>query len=113
MIGKYREADRSPRPEPPSATVQAEGSIVEAVAAANRASPVRPHVPKRLQTDPLSDEDLDPAKLSVGDSTQPLSLDEVEIAAQSMAFKAQSILKGEKQEAPDFASENRTAHGWK
>jgi hypothetical protein len=69
---------------------------------------VRPHVPKRLQTDPLSDEDLDPAKLSVGDSTQPLSLDEVEIAAQSMAVKAQSILKGEKQPAPEFGAENRT-----
>jgi tetratricopeptide (TPR) repeat protein len=108
VIGKYREADKTPRAEPPPATVQAEGAIAEAVAAANRASPVRPHVPKRLQTDPLSDEDLDPTKLSVGDSTQPLSLDEVEIAAQSMALKAQSILKGEKQEAPDFAAENRT-----
>jgi tetratricopeptide (TPR) repeat protein len=109
VIGKYREADKSPRPEPPSATIQAEGAIAEAVAAANRASPVRPHVPKRLQTDPLSDEDLDPTKLSVGDSTQPLSLDEVEIAAQSMALKAQSILKGEKQAPPsDFAAENRT-----
>lgn len=104
VIGKYREADRTPRAEPPAATVQAEGSIAEAVAAANRASPVRPHVPKRLQTDPLSDEDLDPSKLSIGDSTQPLSLDEVEIAAQSMAIKAQQI----RESSPEFAAENRT-----
>jgi len=108
VIGKYRDADKTPRPEPPAATIQAEGAVAEAVAAANRASPVRPHVPKRLETSPLSDDDLDPTKLSVGDSTQPLDLADVEMAAQSMAVKAQSILRGEKQQAPDFGAENRT-----
>ncbi|HSN26713.1 MAG TPA: tetratricopeptide repeat protein [Kofleriaceae bacterium] len=108
VIGKYRDADKTPRPEPPAATIQAEGAVAEAVSAANRASPVRPHVPKRLATDPLSEDDLDPTKLSVGDSTQPLDLADVEMAAQSMAIKAQSILRGEKQPPPDFAAENRT-----
>jgi tetratricopeptide (TPR) repeat protein len=81
VIGKYRDVDRTPRAEPPSAAIQNETAIAEAVAAANRASPVRPHVPRRLQTDPLSEADLSPASLSVGDSTQPLDLTEIEMAA--------------------------------
>jgi tetratricopeptide (TPR) repeat protein len=107
VIGKYREADRTPRTEPPPATVQNESAIAEAVAAANRASPVRPHIPTRPSTDPLSEHDLSAQTLAVGDTTQPLDLAEVELASQSMALKAQSILKGEKQKSP-FGPENST-----
>ena len=89
VIGKYREADRTPRAEPPPAAVQNETAIAEAVASANRASPVRPHVPHRLQTDPLTEADLSPAaNLSVGDSTQPLDLTEIEMAAAQRTFPA-------------------------
>jgi tetratricopeptide (TPR) repeat protein len=103
VIGKYRDADRVPKPEPAPANIQSETAIAEAVAAANRASPMRP---KRAQTEPI-----DEMILSVGDSTQPLDLEEVEMAAvsQAMADKAASIRRGEKQK-PDgqFAAENQT-----
>ncbi|HEY1546335.1 MAG TPA: hypothetical protein VGG28_00875, partial [Kofleriaceae bacterium] len=79
VIGKYRDADKTPRAEPPIATIQAETAVAEAVASANRSGPVRAHAHKRLQTDPLSDADLD-ANLSVGDSTQPIDVDELELA---------------------------------
>jgi tetratricopeptide (TPR) repeat protein len=110
VVGKYREVDRTPRPEPAAAAIQNETAIAEAIAAANRAAPVRPHVPKRLDTDPLSDADLNPSTLAVGDTTQPLDLAEVELASQSMALKAQSILRGEKQPPPQqFGQESTMA----
>jgi len=80
VVGKYREADKAPRAEPPSATIQGEGAVAEAVATANRAGPIRPRVPMRAQTDPLTEDDLAGANLSVGDSTQPLDLTEIEMA---------------------------------
>ncbi len=74
VIGRYREADRTPRPEPASAVVQSEQAIAEALATAGRAAPGRPTVPRRLQTEPLADDDL-----SIGDSTQPLDITEIEM----------------------------------
>jgi tetratricopeptide (TPR) repeat protein len=106
VIGKYREADRTPKAEPAPANVQSESAIAEAVAAANRSAPMPPAPPpKRAQTEPLAEGDL-----SVGDSTQPLDINQVEMEAmdRQMAEKAASILKGEKQKAPDFAVENST-----
>jgi tetratricopeptide (TPR) repeat protein len=76
-IGKYREVDRSPRPEPPSATIQTEQAYAEAQTLATRAAPGRPTQPRRVQTEPLADAELN---LSVGDSTQPLDVDELELA---------------------------------
>jgi len=113
VIGKYREADRMPHAEPPSATIQAEPAIAEAVAQAARANPGRPatHVPCRLSTEPLADADLKigdttdanlEANLSVGDSTQPLDLTEIEMQAQSQAMKALKVPQGE------FQAENAT-----
>jgi tetratricopeptide (TPR) repeat protein len=79
VIGKYRDADKTPRAEPPSATIQADSAVAEAIAAANRAGPMRTHVPRRAQTDPLSDDELG-ASLSIGDSTQPLDLTEIDMS---------------------------------
>ncbi|MFT3697546.1 MAG: tetratricopeptide repeat protein [Kofleriaceae bacterium] len=96
VIGKYRDADKTPRPEPASATIQAEGAVAEAVASANRATPMRPHIPKRAETNPLSDEDLS-LQLNVGDSTQPLDLTEIEMAEAK-----------QKQQQGEFQAENST-----
>jgi tetratricopeptide (TPR) repeat protein len=85
VIGKYREADRSPHAEPMPATIQAETSVAEAVAVSGRAAPGRTPSQRRLQTEPLADADLTPAALSVGDSTQPLDLTELELADQKRA----------------------------
>ncbi|HEX3761526.1 MAG TPA: hypothetical protein VHW23_22670, partial [Kofleriaceae bacterium] len=79
-IGKYRDTDRSPQPEPPPAMIQAEPAVAEAVASAGRAGN-RPVIPKRLATEPLADADLTPATLAVGDSTQPIDVDEIELEA--------------------------------
>jgi len=98
VIGRYRDADRAPHAEPAPATIQAEPAVAEAVAASGRAAPGasgRPAIPRRLQTEPLDDTDLTPATLSVGDSTQPLDLTELEMAA-------------DKRSANPFASENAT-----
>ncbi len=91
VIGKYRDADRSPGPEPAPATI-ALGSEPPPPARPGRGLPgvapvaglpgVAPAIarktPTRLATDPI-DEEL--KNLTVGDSTQPLSVDEIEIAA--------------------------------
>jgi tetratricopeptide (TPR) repeat protein len=79
VIGKYRETDRSPNPEPPPATIQAEPALAQAVAFASRATPGAT-IPRRLQTEPLSEIDLSAAALSVGDTTQPLDVNEIEVA---------------------------------
>ena len=78
VIGKYRDADRSPGAEPPAAAIHAEPAVAEAVAAAGRAPGTRPVIPRRLQTEPLAETDL--ATLSVGDTTQPIDVDEIELA---------------------------------
>ena len=65
-IGKYREVDRTPRPEPPPATIQSDQAYADAQAAASRATPGRPTQPRRVQTEPIADTELN---LSVGDST--------------------------------------------
>jgi tetratricopeptide (TPR) repeat protein len=72
VIGKYREADRSPAPEAPPALIHAEPEP-------GRAN--RPVIPRRLQTEPLADADLSPALLDVGDTTQPIDVDELELEA--------------------------------
>ena len=83
VIGKYRDADRSPAVEPPAATVQPEAAVTEAMASAGRAIPAVPiagaRIPRRLATEPLADADLTPEALSIGDTTQPLSVDEIEL----------------------------------
>lgn len=80
VIGRYRETDRTPHSEPPPAAIHAELAVAEAVASAGRAPGIRPTIPRRLQTEPLSDSDLTPATLAVGDTTQPLDVDELELA---------------------------------
>jgi len=94
VIGKYRDVDRTPNAEPPPAPIQVDPERVFAVTpvpseAARRPLPgvaplpglaARPNqtlIPRRLQTDPI-DEEL--ANLTVGDSTQPLDLTEIEMA---------------------------------
>ncbi len=86
VIGKYRETDRVPQAEPPAALVQSDGAIAEALGVSSRATriPVVAHRPSvRVMTQPLAEADLQlditETKLRVGDSTQPLSLDEIEI----------------------------------
>ncbi|HLL22957.1 MAG TPA: hypothetical protein VK427_12545, partial [Kofleriaceae bacterium] len=84
VIGKYRDADKTPVAEPPAATIQLEAAIAEAVAMSGRArpptSPGGVRVSMRAHTEPLADDDLE---LSIGDSTQPLELDELEVAIRS------------------------------
>src|SRR6185503_20096482 len=82
VIGKYRDADRTPLPEPPPAAIQDATAIAEANAMAGRATGPRPTIPRRIQTEPLADTDLTPATLAVGDTTQPLDVGEIEIAEQ-------------------------------
>ncbi len=105
VIGKYRDTDKSPHTESPTATVQAEAAIAEAVAHSTRAMPGRPTIPRRLQTEPLADADLGvgdttdaQVNLNVGDSTQPLDLTEIEMAL----AKRTEVPQGE------FVQENRT-----
>jgi tetratricopeptide (TPR) repeat protein len=81
VIGKYREADRSPHSEPAPAMIQPEAAVAGAVATSGRAAPALV-IPRRLQTEPLSESDLTPATLSVGDTTQPLDVNELELADQ-------------------------------
>lgn len=109
VIGKYRDADKMPKPEPQPAWVQHETAIAEAVAAANRTAnqsggtSTRPSQ-RRLATEPIADADL-----HIGDSTQPLDLAEVEMAASGMQQMADAIKRGDKV-APsgEFARENAT-----
>ncbi|HEY0191091.1 MAG TPA: hypothetical protein VGC42_08210, partial [Kofleriaceae bacterium] len=94
VIGKYREADRVPGGEPPPATIQAEAASEPAVAR---------RIPRRLETEPLADADLafgDTTSLTVGDSTQPLDLAELEEARRAQTAGGPS--------ASEFAAENAT-----
>ncbi len=111
VIGKYRDADKTPKAEPQGAWVQHETAVAEAAAAAARAMGGSPlpgvRMPMRASTEPVDEESM----LSIGDSTQPLDLKDVELAAHTMALKAESIKRGEKQKADaDFAQENSTMH---
>ncbi|MBK9033603.1 MAG: tetratricopeptide repeat protein [Myxococcales bacterium] len=73
-IGKYRDADRSPRPEPPAAPVALDRDLE---LPARRELPteelVLPEV-EELDDDPLAEAE---ANLAVGDSTQPIDIDEL------------------------------------
>ncbi|HET9626006.1 MAG TPA: hypothetical protein VFP84_31815, partial [Kofleriaceae bacterium] len=88
VIGKYREADRTPLEDSPPATIQAEAAIAEAVAVAGRAAPpttpppaaIRPTIPRRLATEPLADTDLTFTQLAIGDSTQPIDVGDIEMS---------------------------------
>ena len=100
VVGRYRDADKAPRGEPPAATIQGEGAVAEATAIAHRATPGRPRLPSRAQTDPLTEDDLAGANLSIGDSTQPLDLTELETA------EAKRLQAGEPN--PFGQPENRT-----
>ncbi len=127
VIGKYREADKTPKPEPQSAWIQHETAVAEAIAAANRANPngsggtSQSGRTRRLGTEPIADADL-----NIGDSTQPLDLAEVEMAASGMQQMADAIKRGDKVKHPkgapsspdhsslapagEFAGENSTMH---
>ncbi len=99
VIGKYRDADKTPKAEPQGAWVQHETAVAEAIAAATRAAGAAPGASQRMKrasTEPVDEEAL----LSVGDSTQPIDLKDVEIAAQSMAMQAEAIRRGEKVPLP-------------
>jgi tetratricopeptide (TPR) repeat protein len=90
VIGRYREADRTPSAEPPPAPIHPDAAIAEALAAAARAGAadgLRPRIPRRPATEPLADHDLAAAEssLAVGDSTQPLDLTEIELERQRLA----------------------------
>ncbi len=107
VIGKYRETDRTPHAEPPSATIQAEPAIAEAVAVSGRMIPGRAMIPRRLQTEPLADADLGVGdttdqNLSVGDSTQPLDLTELDMAIEARKDVTKKVPVGE------FVNENST-----
>jgi tetratricopeptide (TPR) repeat protein len=90
VIGKYREADRSPRPEPASAVIHSEQVLAEINGATNAAGEgSRPRKQARMMTEELSDADLGtlasldiaPAvNLRVGDETQPIDLAELELS---------------------------------
>ena len=80
VIGKYREADATPQPEPPPATIQAEPRSPRPSRSSGRAvagPPTRRRGSRSAsQTEPLADADLRTTR--VGDSTQPLDLTELE-----------------------------------
>ncbi|MGN6104090.1 MAG: tetratricopeptide repeat protein [Kofleriaceae bacterium] len=110
VIGKYREADRTPHAEPPPAAIQTDPPLVEgafgapiALAPPAPIAPPRPRIPQRLQTEPLAEADL----TSVGDATQPIDLTEIELAEKRGAGSEQS---GAQPAAPaqPFQGENPT-----
>ncbi|HEY4177231.1 MAG TPA: tetratricopeptide repeat protein [Kofleriaceae bacterium] len=113
VIGKYRETDRIPAPEPASAMIHPEAVLAEARGAAAHASPVakapsRPPASNRharASTEPLSVDEIGEVTeqtLRVGDSTQPLDLGEIEMAAASDAKQQLKVPVGE------FVAENST-----
>lgn len=77
-IGTYRDADKSPRPEPPAATIQTEAAIAMAMAGSSRDDALRP--PRtRSETAPFMETQLATPELIVGDTTQPLDLTGTEL----------------------------------
>ena len=85
VIGRYRDADRAPGVEAPAAAILLDPAYVEPARPSGRPLPgVAPSIPtripqRRLQTDPIDEAEL--ANLRVGDSTQPLDVTEIEMAA--------------------------------
>jgi tetratricopeptide (TPR) repeat protein len=107
VIGKYRETDKTPKPEPQPAWVQHETAVAEAIAAANRAN----QSGGRANDSGATRQRPSEADLSVGDSTQPLDLAEVELAASGMQQMADAIKRGEKvKPGGEFGRENSTMH---
>jgi len=105
VIGKYRDADRTPLSEPPPAMIQDGTSLAGAVATSSRAEPGRPP-PRRLQTEPLADADLalgdvTDSELRVGDATQPIDLADIEASGVQPAVTSAPP-------AGEFARENAT-----
>ncbi|MEZ4360851.1 MAG: hypothetical protein R3B48_11780 [Kofleriaceae bacterium] len=94
VIGRYREADRSPKAEPAAATIHSEQVLAEINGAAAPAEPPPGRRPvQRMLTEELSDADLgafvteegDPEpRPARADETQPLDLAELESAAESL-----------------------------
>jgi tetratricopeptide (TPR) repeat protein len=87
VIGRYRDADKSPKADNALATVQSESAIAQAqvaAAAAQRAAAV-PRV-TRMPTEEILDDDLDDdseikaRSKSRNDHTQPIELEELELA---------------------------------
>ncbi len=89
VIGRYREADRSPKPEPAPAPVHGEQVLAEIDRVASAAAPAPRFA--RMLTEELSETELgsltsidasahSSATLRVGDSTQPLDLNEMELS---------------------------------
>ncbi|MDX2088094.1 MAG: hypothetical protein SFX73_09595 [Kofleriaceae bacterium] len=109
VIGRYREADRTPAAEPAPAMIQSvdKPELGEPVAAAPS---VRTHIPKRAATEPLADADLaigdvaDP-DFKVGDSTQPLDLNEIEKFAAAKTTEA--VTAAVKVPRNEFGQENQ------
>ncbi|MBA2542628.1 MAG: tetratricopeptide repeat protein, partial [Deltaproteobacteria bacterium] len=98
MIGRYRDVDRAPGPEPMPVTIAHDPMLAEPTASPRSSRPL-PGLPgltpmsasgqpttiptripqRRMQTDPIDDSEL--ANLRVGDQTQPLDVNEIEMAA--------------------------------
>lgn len=77
-IGKYRDVDRAPKPEPPAAPIALDRDVPPPRVEAPTEELVLP------EADDLVDE-ADLADLSVGDSTQPIDIDELLPPAQAVA----------------------------
>jgi tetratricopeptide (TPR) repeat protein len=110
VIGRYREADKTPKAEPPPATVQGDTAIAEAVAGAVRPQSSPPRANRRLRTEPLSDGDLTASTLAVGDTTQPIDLGEVELTGRPETSPPidPPAPSGDGKKKDDFLAENRT-----
>jgi len=118
VIGKYREADRTPAVEPPAAMIHVGEAIAEAVASSARAvaPPVQTRIPRRASTEPLADADLtigdatDPDIALTSDSTIQLDLADVEKAAEkSAAAKTiEAVRAAAKVPREEFSQENAT-----
>src|SRR5205085_591832 len=85
VIGKYRETDKTPHPEPAPATIQLDSAVGDITARTKPPTmpPPSGRVPRRASTEPLMEDDID---LSVGDSTQPIDINEIELATRSAAL---------------------------
>ncbi len=96
VIGRYRDADRSPGQEAPSAAIMLDPAFSEPARPSGRPLPgVAPamatRIPqRRLQTDPINDEEF--ANLRVGDSTQPIDVAEIEMAANPPARESKPFV---------------------
>ena len=84
-IGKYRDIDRTPKPEPPAAPIQLERELPPPEPV-GRAAAATEELVLPDSGDLVDDDDLaEFGDLSVGDSTQPLDIDELLPPAQALA----------------------------